>query len=234
MRGLAERQGDVFLPNPEPRGPVDYVLMCMEPSLGRWSRSPAEARARIESGFRNFLYSLEDFILHFCVRRYLCTGGERYHITDLSKGAMLVEAASSEREKRYDSWYPLLEEELKLVAREGAHFIAVGRPVAEYLVWKGFPKPLTRIIHYSGQAGRARKAGIVGREGSYESFRTMVSLAELLATARDVLEGAGVPAGMRDETLARLRNGELSESRCQLIFNYKIAFEEMREGSSRN
>jgi hypothetical protein len=33
----------------------------------------------------------EDFILHFCVRRYLCGPAQQYHITDFSKGAMLVE-----------------------------------------------------------------------------------------------------------------------------------------------
>ena len=39
MRALAEADDDVFLPNPEPVEPVDYVLICMEPSLGAWARS---------------------------------------------------------------------------------------------------------------------------------------------------------------------------------------------------
>jgi len=47
--------------------------------------------------------------------------------------------------------------------------------------------------------------------------------------AEDVLASA-VPASFRDETLARLAKSQLSESRQQLIFNYKRAFEAM--GSS--
>jgi hypothetical protein len=34
MKALAESEGDVYLPNPKPAGLVDYILICMEPSLG--------------------------------------------------------------------------------------------------------------------------------------------------------------------------------------------------------
>jgi hypothetical protein len=233
MRALAEAEGDVFLPNPEPQGPVDYVLICMEPSLSRWSRNVGEARSRVETGFRNFIFSIEDFILHFCVRRYLCCAEQRYHITDLSKGAMLVERASIGRVERYDRWYALLEEELELVSSAGTGFVAVGKLVTEHLIRRGFSRPFTRIIHYSGQAASARKAGTVGWEASFESFKALVSLDDLIANAKDVLLGAGVPVEIRDETLARLTKSQLSESRRQLIFNYKIAFE-LLQGESRS
>ncbi len=39
MQILAEADGDMVLPNPAPLGPVEYVFICMEPSLGRWARS---------------------------------------------------------------------------------------------------------------------------------------------------------------------------------------------------
>ena len=97
MKVRAETDGDVFLPNPEPLGPVEYVFVCMEPSLGRWARSADEARAKVEAGFQNFISSIEDFILHFCMQQYLCEPTQRYHITDLSKGAMLVERAGVAR-----------------------------------------------------------------------------------------------------------------------------------------
>jgi hypothetical protein len=228
MKALAEAEGDVFLPNPEPQGPVEYVLICMEPSLGRWARNADEARAKVEAGFRNFLFSIEDFILHFCVRRYLCIAEQRYHITDLSKGAMLVERAGIARTKRYDRWYALLGEELGLVSSPGTSFVAVGKLVSEHLTRRGFPKPFAEIIHYSGQAARARKAGTLGREGSFESFKASVSLAEVIANAEEVLRQAGVPAEMRDETLTRLTKSQLSESRRRLIFNYKAEFELLR------
>ena len=57
-----------------------------------------------------------------------------------------------------------------------------------------------------------------------------MSLKRVLATAEDVLRASAVPASLRDETLAQLAKSQLSESRQQLIFNYKRAFEAM--GSS--
>jgi hypothetical protein len=108
MKALAEFDRHVFLPNPEPEGPVDYVFVCMEPSRGRWARDADEARSKVEAGFKNFIASIDDAILHFCIRRYLCGPEQRYHITDLSKGAMLVEHASDARFERYDRWYELL------------------------------------------------------------------------------------------------------------------------------
>lgn len=227
MKALAETDGDVFLPNPEPSGPVEYVFVCMEPSLGRWARSQEEARVRVEAGFRNFVSSIEDFILHFCIRQYLCEPAERYHITDLSKGAMLVERAGVARGHRYDRWYELLVEETDLVAKSGAGIFAVGKAVAQHLARRAFPRPFTTVIHYSGQAGGARAAGIVGYEDDFEQFRSSVSLEFLLATAEEVLNES-VPARLRDETLARLARSHLSESRKQLMFNYKLAFEDQK------
>ena len=73
MKVLAEADGDVFLPNPDPLGPVEYVFVCMEPSLGRWARSADEAKSKVDAGFQNFISSIEDFILHFCIQQYLFT-----------------------------------------------------------------------------------------------------------------------------------------------------------------
>lgn len=226
MKEIAETEGNVFLPNPEPLGPVEYVFVCMEPSLGGWARSEDEAKSKVEAGFRNFLSSIEDFILHFCIQQYLCAPMQRYHITDLSKGAMLVQQAGIERPQRYDRWYGLLVEELELIAKPGARIFAVGNVVGRHLERRAFPKPFTKVIHYSGLAARARAAGIVGHEDTFEEFKSSVSLQRVLATAEDVLMASAVPASFRDETLARLAKSQLSETRQQLIFNYKLAFEE--------
>ena len=228
MKALAEADGDVFLPHPEPSGPVHYVLICMEPSLGRWARTADDARPRVEAGFRNFLFSIEDFILHFCVRRYLCESGQRYHITDLSKGAMLVNRARCASIQRYDRWYPLLLEELDLCATASAGIVAVGNIVSQHLARRDFPRPFTRVIHYSSQAGPARSAGVAGREDSFQAFSGSVSLEDVVATAEAVLMAAHVPSGIRDETLSRLAKSQLTTSRQQLIFNYKVRFESMR------
>jgi hypothetical protein len=156
MNSLAHTEADVFLPNPEPEGPVHYVFICMEPSLGRWARSADEARSKVEAGFRNFLYSIEDYIFHFSIRRYLCKSTERYHITDLSKGAMLVQRAGPAREDRYDRWYPLLEDEINLVATPNACIVAVGKIVSRYLKRKAW-KTLHWCNSPPGQAARARR-----------------------------------------------------------------------------
>jgi hypothetical protein len=227
MKALAEAEGDVFLPNPEPEGPVQYVLICMEPSLGWWARSADQARARVEAGFRNFLFSIEDFILHYCARRYLCGPGERYYITDFSKGAMLVARAGLARVQRYDKWYALLQEEIDLVAVPNAGIVAVGKVVSDHLKRCGFRRPFTRVIHYSSQAGPARSTGIVGREDSFQAFRSSVSLEDLVTTADDVLIGACIPPEIRDQALSRLARSQLTTSRQQLIFNYKIVFQSM-------
>jgi hypothetical protein len=197
----------------------------MEPSLGSWAHSPEEARAKVEAGFRNFVFSMEDFILHFSIRQYLCRPGQRYYMTDMAKGAMLVDRAAIDRIKRYDRWYPLLLEELDLVAAPRAQFFAVGGDVARYLSRRFFRRSLTKVIHYSGQAASARAAGIVGQEASFAQFRESVSLDRVLATAEEVLRES-VPATFQEETLARLARRQLSESQRQLIFNYKLGFEE--------
>jgi len=229
MKAQAQADGDVFLPNPEPSKPVDYVFVCMEPSLGRWAGSADEAREKVDAGFRNFVSSMENSILHFCIRRYLCER-EQLCMTDISKGAMLVKRASAARRERWNRWWPLLKDELDLVAKPDAGIFAVGRPVADYLRRHG--RAFTHLIHYSGLAGQARRTAILGHEAEFEAWKKMdsVSLPDVLAKAADVLCEAAVPASVRDETLTRLANRQpLSESEQQLIFAYKLAFEAYRK-----
>ena len=120
------------------------------------------------------------------------------------------------------------ERAVRLLANSNAGVVAVGNAVAQHLERRGFPRPFTRLIHYSGLAARARAAGIVGHEDSFQAFRDSVSLEDLVATAGEVLRKARVPADLRDETLSRLAKSQLSLSRKQLIFNYKLAFESMQ------
>lgn len=225
LEALAQADGDVFLPNPVPAGPVDYAFICMEPSLGRWASSAEEAKEKVQAGFRNFGFSVEDFILHFSIMRYLCEPGEHYHITDISKGAMLVERARHERVARYDRWYSLLIEELRLITKANVSIFAVGNQVARFLERRDFPWGYRRIMHYSGVAAKARNEGVIGHEDRFEEFKDSVSMEDLLELAATVLRSSGIPHRFREETLARLRRSELSESRKKLLFNYRLAFE---------
>ena len=124
---------NVFLPNFRPKEPADHVLICMEPSLGRWAGTPEAGRQRIAEGFRNFTWSIEDFILHTAARRYLCGPSQTYHLTDLSKGAMTVARANVDRAARYARWYRLLKQEIEVVAKPAARFVAVGKVVQKEL-----------------------------------------------------------------------------------------------------
>ncbi len=225
MRRLAELEGNIFLPNIEPKEAAKYVLICMEPSLGRWARSRKEAREKIEAGFRNFISSIGDFILHYCVRNYLCHSLEGYHITDLSKGAMKTKKADHERFKRYDKWYTLLMDEIALIASPNAHFFAVGKKVFDYLGKKRFPFPLTYIIHYSDQAAKARNAAIKGREKCFQAFAETVALNDILSVARQFLKENSVSKEIFELIISDLAKKNLTVSRKKLIFSYKVAFE---------
>lgn len=228
MKALAESDGDVYLPNPEPTAPVDYIMICMEPSLGHWARSAEDARARVASGFRNFLAAMEPMLLHFSARRFLCENGQRYHITDFSKGAMLVEHAGPARADRYDRWYALLQEEIDLVAAPGACIIAVGKSVAEHLARREFPREVTPVIHYSPLAAGARTARLEGHQDRFREFERSISSEDVLATAREVLDESGVPTEIYNEALTRVARSQLSESRRKLVYCYKLDFEAMK------
>jgi hypothetical protein len=187
-----------------------------------------EARARVASGFRNFLAGIEPMLLHFSVRRFLLENGQHYHITDFSKGAMLVEHAGVARADRYDRWYALLREEIDLIAAPGARVVAVGKAVVEHLQRREFPRKVTPVIHYSPLGARARTARLEGYEDRFREFACSISSEDVLATAREVLDESGVPPKVYDEALARITRARLSESRRKLIYCYKVEFETMK------
>jgi hypothetical protein len=228
MRALAEADGDVFLPNSAPSEPVNLVFICMEPSLGAWARSRAEEEAKVAAGFRNFHHSVEDFLMHFAIRRYLLEPGESYHLTDVSKGAMIVARTGRARRERYARWYELLREELDLVASGNARIFAVGGAVESFLRQQAFPRALTRILHFSGVAARARAEGIVGQEAAFEHFCPTVDLGDVITVADAVLARSRIPEPFRSEALARVSGARLTLSRKQLLFNYKLAFGAVR------
>ena len=224
MKAQAEADGDIFLPNPTPSGPVDYALVCMEPSLGRWAPTPEAASKRIAEGFRNFIYSLDDFILHYCASQYLCGNGQSYIVTDVSKGAMLVNRAGKERAERYNRWHHLLTDELDLLLRQPGQVIAVGRAVAKHLQEHGL-RDFSSIMHYSRQAAAGRNAAIVGREDEFKAYRDNLILPDVVNNAEQYMVAQRIPSRIRAKTLARLSAGTLTDSRLKLMFVYKTAFE---------
>ena len=219
MARLAERDGDVFLPNPKPASKVDYIFIAMEPSLGRWAKSKEEAEAKVSQGFRNFLDGYDTMILHFCIRQYLLNPGESYHITDLSKGAMLVKWAGTERKERYNRWFGLLQEEIELLSKPATMIFAVGTKVDNYLERNGFDKPWKLLLHYSTNAASFR--AIPGKEKEFETFANQVSHDDFLEVAHAVLKDANIPEEFGEAAYKKMKRSSLTVSRKELMFNYK-------------
>jgi hypothetical protein len=229
MKDQAEADGDVYVPNPEPPARVNYILICMEPSMGGWAASVEEGRAKVAAGFRNFLAGVDPMLLHFSVRRFLLQDGQRYHMTDFSKGAMRTSKAGVARAERYDRWYNLLREEVDLLAAPGARIVAVGTKVAAHLRRRGFPRKVTAVMHYSPQASWKRAARLKGRERQFRQFARSLSSEDFVTTARKVIDESGVPPEFRDDALRIVTRARLSESRRQLIYCYKLDFEAMQD-----
>lgn len=90
----------IYLPNPRltPDDP-NYCLVAMEPSLAGMTASAF--RDWVNRGYLNFVYYETDLILHYCAYNYLCDKHFKYHVTDISKGAMNTRLAVQHRNRRY-------------------------------------------------------------------------------------------------------------------------------------
>ena len=162
----------VYLPNLMPDAPVDYVLIGAEPS-GTWDSK--EAAESISNGFKNFHGSWGDFILHYCIRKYLLKTGQTYYLTDLSKGPMPTTLASFGRQERYKRWFPLLERELSVVARPNVTVIAIGKSTSEFLSKSKLPRYTGHsIVHYSQQASGSWKKVAESKPKSFKRFAAAV------------------------------------------------------------
>ena len=216
-----------YLPNFTPTGPVDYVLVAIEPSTGV---SGGHAGSVAEPPL-NFSWSVEDFILHYCVRHYLCRGGESYHLTDLAKGVMTVSDAGNRCRERYERWYPLLRKELALLRRPGrTRLIAVGKVVGDFLMGKDLCERVERVLHYSRTAAAHRNRAIKPWAEDFAEFRREFDERAFRASVPDVLAGSPLAphAARRPEGDGRC---SLTESRMKLIFYYKNRFRELRDAS---
>jgi hypothetical protein len=219
MKAQADADGDVYVPCPRPVGPVDAVLVGMEPSWS-WAGTREKAGQRLAAGFLNFIEGdLHMWVLRHCARRAF---GSAYHLTDFSKGAMPVAHANAEREARYGRWASLLREELELVAKPGAPIVAIGKDVRAALLRHGLPAPSATVLHYSPLASRHRADAVVGLESEFEKFS--LSLGDVVSTAEVTLREFAVSAALADAALARLRRKKLSDSLRMLAFHYKTAF----------
>ena len=225
-----EKHGIVssFVHNIEPQGPVDFVLVAMEPSLGVRQKKDEypEDSSQIE---RNFCWSTEDFILHFCIREYLCQAGQTYHLTDLSKGGMAVRKAKENPRPKYERWYPLLKKELQLVAKPGeTRIIAIGNVVRDFLRGKHLCESLETILHYAPTAAGHRNRKIQPWKESFPKFCEGFDGSTFEKSVVEVLKEAKMESYIDHRLKVPGNKSKLTESRMKLIFYYKNRFEELR------
>ncbi len=208
----------------------------MKPSIQHWANDSDNARSKIEQGFKNCAFSIEDFILHFCIRKYLCKNNETYYVTDLSKGSMSVRKANEDRIKRYERWYPLLKKELILVAKPKAPVIAIGQQVHGFLKKKegSLPRELAgSILHYSQQAGVGREVAHTLRPREYRKFSSNVKLDDVVNTSEAVMKEGKFGETLMVETISQLKSKPcLGKSEKKLMFTYKAQFAAIRRESS--
>lgn len=222
FREQAKEDGNVFLPNIPPKDKVDFILIGMEPSLRRWAKNKREAKNKIRKlRFKNFLYSMEDFILHFCVREYLCKNKYTYYITDISKGAMTTKEARRNPKKRYLEWYDMLLKELCLVAKPKSKILAIGKKVGHFLKKQGCKELSDTLPHYSNQASGYRNKYVQARQREFEKFAPTVRYNDIIKVAKTVMKEANYHTDLIDETLARFPESKFSTSKKKLIFIYK-------------
>ena len=223
-----------LLRNSNPKGPVDFILIAMEPSFGGRrpdkEERPAEWKDIKEKEIRNFSGSIEDFILHFCVRKYLCQGEQTYYLTDLSKGAMPGGNAGIERQRRYERWYPLLKEELRLVAKPGkTRIIAIGNMVADFLEGRSLCEHVEMVLHYSKSAAGYRENAIRPWKDHFPRFCQTVNWSDIEEAANDVLKQGGYSENSTYHKVKQLQNSSgVTDSRKMLMFHYKNRFEELK------
>lgn len=215
-------QRSYYLPNIEPEGPADFILVGMEPSGSADESDPSLCHEKPVCP-RNFSCSIEDFILHFCIRKYLFADKQTYHITDVAKGGMPTQQAHKTAGKRWEEWYPLLCQELKLVAKPDAPVIAVGKGVGDFLKRKETRDYKGSLLHFSNNANIARTIAPQLLYEQYKEFSTTLRWDDVVHNASDVMKG-GEFDKWRSQTLQRLKRGE-SESRKMLMFTYKCQFD---------
>ena len=214
-----------------PPGPVDYVLIAMEPSTGVPWNMPAKhvAHSQID---RNFSLSVEDFILHFSIRQYLCQGEKTYHLTDLAKGGMKTKKAAVTLQ-RYERWYPILEEELRLLTKpEGTRIIAIGKVVAKFLGNKGLCERVESVLHYTRTAAGYRDSRIKPWREHFQEFCQSFDKSAFEGSIRDVLKDADMDSYIDCCRPEGDKPYGLTESRMKLLFYYKNRFFQLQNESS--
>ena len=201
----------VFLPNVEPTGQVDYVLVGMEPGLSGCDKDFETAKKKIAEGkCENWGRCPHTSTLVFAVWKYLCGEDKAtYYFTDLAHGAMNAGSKDAEDHEKYERWYPLFEEELALVAKPDAKIISIGNTASKFLTEKGLHGQAGMVAHPAPMG-----LGFAGKEIPAHKKRWEKFLQDTAAKDTD--------------QFPKKVNKTKTCAQQKLVFDYMIRFEKIR------
>ncbi len=214
-----------YLPNMIPSDKVDFIFITMEPSFGRWAHDETEAKRRIMSGYKNFHWSIEDFIIQYTISEYL---SESFYMTDISKVAMRVKDANKLRQDVYPKWIEHLKDEISLFGNEDAKLFFVGRVVEMWLSEIFNDKCHQCILHYSALAANKRKELCKESPAEFREFcrsklPTRENFLEFILKRLQQIE-IGEIIGIEIYNRIERDNNIFSDSRKELLFSYYKIF----------
>ena len=223
-RQLAIARGRQYLKYLAPRAPVDFVLVGKMTSIGEKHAAeipPGEFPDVAPPGY-NLLLSIGDLILNYGAQRHLCQLGERYYLTDLGKGAVPPKYAKGKIQKEeFIAWYPMLLEELKLVAKPDATVIPVGSATGDFLKGQSnFPYRLTTpILHWSTAAVSAAKMAASFFPREWDEYLRSTSWEDLHASTEEIFTEPGLDQHM--DAVNRRFKDKFGEFHAHYMFTYK-------------
>ena len=223
-RQLAKDRGHQYLKYLGPRAPVDFVLVAKMTSIGEQDAAdipPGEFPKIAPPGY-NLLTSMGDLILNYGARRHLCQPGEKYYLTDLGKCAIPPKFVKGKIQKEeFTAWYPMLLDELKLVAKPDATVVPVGSATGDFLkAQPNFPYRLTTpILHWSTAAVSAAKmaGSLFPRE--WDEYRRSTSWEDLRTSTEEIFIEAGLDQHMG--AVHRRFKDKFREFHAHYMFTYK-------------
>jgi hypothetical protein len=220
-RELAVAHEHHYLEYLAPRGPVDFVLVAKMTSISKKEAAETPPGEHPADGY-NLHVSLGDLILNYGAHRHLCKPGERFYLTDLGKCALPAKDAKGKREQgEFAAWYPMLLEEIELVAKPDATVIPVSSTTGNFLKGRpDFPYPLAEpILHWSMAAGAAAKMASSFFPQEWTQFRQSTGREELWQSVKEILSEAGLDEHLdcvRDRIMDKFRDIHL-----HYMFTYK-------------
>lgn len=230
---------DVYLRNILPFRKVDYIFIGTEPSLKRWTiRSNDEERKKdadekIRDGFKNFIFSAEDFILKYAIENYLKLP---YYITDISKIALPTDEI--DKNKYWKNGLTILKKEIALYSNEKTKIISIGRIQVPFLIREGIlSNEKDCLWHFSSQNSVRRNKYAIDNNDKYEEFIKRIPLIEHILIfaenylSKNCMAQTGIIRELCLKSLkkARSKNNELSDAKKKLLFYLFNEFHEFQK-----